>query len=55
MAYKLLGMAVWKGAKWYLRRTYGHLVPSRRVALAGLVALVVAALAVAGRKQLDQA
>ena len=51
MAYKLLGMAVWKGAKWYLRRTYAHLVPSRRVALAGLVALVVAALAVVGRKQ----
>jgi hypothetical protein len=53
MAYKLLGMAVWKGAKWYLRRTYGHLVPSRRVALAGLVALVVAALALAGRKQMN--
>ena len=53
MLYRLLGMAVWKGAKWYLRRTYGHLVPSRRVALAGAVALIVAALAVAGRKQLD--
>jgi hypothetical protein len=53
MGYKLLGMAVWKGAKWYLRRTYGHLVPSRRVVLAGFVALVVAALALAGRKQLN--
>jgi hypothetical protein len=53
VAYKLLGMAVWKGAKWYLRRTYGHLIPSRRVALAGLVALIVAALALAGRKQLN--
>jgi hypothetical protein len=53
MAYKLLGMAVWKGAKWYVRRTYGHLVPSRRVALAGLVALIVAALALAGRRQLN--
>jgi hypothetical protein len=53
MAYKLLGMAVWKGLKWYLRRTYGHLVPSRRVALAGLVALIVAALALAGRRQLN--
>ena len=53
MAYKLLGMAVWKGAKWYLRREYGHLIPSRRVALAGVVAVSVAALAVAGRRQLN--
>ncbi|MEA2273739.1 MAG: hypothetical protein QOI98_2447 [Solirubrobacteraceae bacterium] len=53
MGYKLLGMAVWKGGKWYVRREYGHLVPSRGVVLAGLVALVVAALALAGRKQLN--
>ena len=53
MGYKLLGMAVWKGAKWYVRRTYGHLIPSRRLALATVVALILAALAIAGRKQLD--
>ena len=23
MAYKLLGMAVWRGAKWFVRRKYG--------------------------------
>jgi len=46
-------MAVWKGGKWYLRREYGALVPSRRVALAGLVTLAVAALALAGRRLLD--
>jgi hypothetical protein len=52
VAYKLLGMAVWKGLRWYLRHTYGHLIPSRRVALAGLVAVLVAAIALAGRRQL---
>jgi hypothetical protein len=53
VGYKLLGMAVWKGGKWYVRREYGHLVPSRGVALAGLVALVVAALVFGGRRQLN--
>ena len=35
MGYKLLGFAVWKGAKWYLRRRYGRLVS--RETLAGVV------------------
>ena len=47
MAYRLLGMAVWKGAKLFLRRRYGHLVPSRRVALGALVVSLVAGLALA--------
>lgn len=42
MGYKVLGYAVWKGAKWYVGRRYGHLVPSRRVALAGLAAVTLA-------------
>ena len=36
MAYKLLGMAVWKGAKVFLRRKYGATHAPRPV-LAGLV------------------
>ena len=39
MAYKLLGMAVWKGAKLFLRRRYGAaMLP--KPALAGGVLLV---------------
>ena len=38
MAYKAVGFAVIKGGKWYLNRRYGHVVPSRKVALAGLAA-----------------
>jgi hypothetical protein len=41
-AYTLLGMAVWRGGRWYARRRYGHLVPSRRSALvAGFAGLAV--------------
>ena len=36
MAYKLLGMAVWKGAKLYLRRR----VNARKLALVGGVAVL---------------
>jgi hypothetical protein len=45
--YRLLGMAVWNGSKWFLRRRYGRYVPSRRVAAAGFVGLAVIALALA--------
>lgn len=41
MGYKILGYTVWNGGKWYLGRRYGHLVPSRKVALAGLAAIAV--------------
>jgi hypothetical protein len=48
--YKLLGMVVWRGGKWYLRRSYGYLIPSRRtVALAATVGAIGAA-ALAGRR-----
>jgi hypothetical protein len=42
MGYKILGYAVWNGGKWYLGRRYGHLVPSRRVVVAGLAAVALA-------------
>ncbi|HEV3229072.1 MAG TPA: hypothetical protein VGY97_06330 [Solirubrobacteraceae bacterium] len=47
--YEVLGRVVWRVAKWYLRRTYGHLIPSRRVAAAILVVLGVVAVGLAGR------
>lgn len=42
MAYKALGFVVWKAARWFVARRYGHLVPSRRAALTGLAGLLVA-------------
>jgi hypothetical protein len=47
MLYKLLGMAVWKGAKLVLRRRYGStyvpkpLLAGALLAVAGVVALLV--------------
>jgi hypothetical protein len=49
--YKLLGMAVWKGGKWFVRRRYGRFVPSRRVAAAGFIGLAVAGLALGRSRQ----
>jgi len=46
MGYKLLGFAVWQGARWYLRRRYGALIPSRRVLTGVLVVSAVGTLAV---------
>jgi hypothetical protein len=37
--YKLLGFAVWRGAKWYVRRR----LPSGRATAAGTLGLVAAA------------
>ena len=51
MAYKLLGIAVWKGARWYMGRRFGHLVPSRRIAAGVFVVTVVSALAVAATRR----
>lgn len=44
MFYKVLGMAVWKGAKLVLRRKYGPTYTPKPV-LAGLVILLVGGLA----------
>ncbi|MGI8593998.1 MAG: hypothetical protein ACR2ML_06470 [Solirubrobacteraceae bacterium] len=49
MGYKLLGVAVWRGAKWYLRRRYGG--TPRKVAAGVVVAGALAAgLAAAARQ-----
>jgi hypothetical protein len=55
VGYKILGYVVWNGGKWYLGRRYGHLVPSRRVALAAVAAVGLAAvgLTVAARSGQD--
>jgi len=45
--YKLLGVAVWRGARWYLRRNYGRYLPSRRALSAATVAIAVGGLALA--------
>jgi hypothetical protein len=48
--YEILGRVVWRVAKWYLRRTYGHMIPSRRVAVVVLVTLTVVGAGLAGRR-----
>jgi hypothetical protein len=51
VGYKALGWVVWHGAKWYLRRRYGRLIPSRQVAAGTAVAAAIAVLVVAGAKR----
>lgn len=49
MGYKVLGYVVWNGGKWYVKRRYGWIVPSKTTVLAGAtVAAVVAALLLQG-------
>ena len=51
MFYRLLGMAVWKGGRFYVSRKYGGKVPSRIVAgIGGLLVLVVGALLFSARR-----
>ncbi|MDQ6777797.1 MAG: hypothetical protein M3071_16660 [Actinomycetota bacterium] len=48
MKYKVLGFAVWNGARWYLRRRYAD--KSRKLFVAGVVAAVAAGAAFAQRR-----
>jgi hypothetical protein len=50
MFYKLLGMAVWKGGKVFLRRRYGSAMAPKPLLAGGL--LLVAAAIVLGARQL---
>jgi hypothetical protein len=43
MFYKLLGMAVWNGAKWYLGRRFGPHAAPKALAAGGVLALGIAA------------
>ena len=49
MFYKLLGMAVWKGAKWYLGRRVG----SKALVAGGVLALVVGGAVLAAKRASD--
>jgi hypothetical protein len=48
MGYKLLGFAVWQGGKWYMRRRFKGF--RRKAAIAGVSAMVVAGVVLAGRQ-----
>jgi hypothetical protein len=48
MGYKILGFAVWQGSKWYMRRRMTGV--KAKLAVAGVGALVLAGVAVAGRQ-----
>jgi hypothetical protein len=48
MGYKILGYAVWHGAKWYLNRRFAR---SQRLAAAGVVGVAIVALVVAGGRR----
>ena len=51
MGYRLLGFAVWHGAKWFVRRRYGRLIPSRRVVAGVSVGVAVVGIALAQRRE----
>jgi hypothetical protein len=51
MRYKALGFVVWQGARWYVRRRYARLVPSRRVVAATAVVGAVGVLALAASQR----
>lgn len=48
MGYKILGWAVWHGAKWYMGRRFGR---RKQLAAAGAVGLAVVGLAVASTRR----
>jgi hypothetical protein len=50
-AYTLLGLAVWKSAKFYVNTNYGKYIPSRRQTLIGALVLAVVGGALAGVRQ----
>jgi hypothetical protein len=51
MAYKLLGMAVWKGARWFLRRKYGATMAPKPLLAGGLFAVLVCAALLVARQR----
>ena len=51
MFYRLLGMAVWKGAKLFLRRKYGATYAPKPLVAGGLLAAVVGVLLLAKSRE----
>ena len=50
MAYKLLGIVVWKGGKWFLRRKYGGKAMRVPAVVGGLLVVAGAGVALAARR-----
>jgi hypothetical protein len=51
MFYRLLGMAVWKGGRFYVSRKYGGKLPARALAgIGGLLVLAVGAVLFSARR-----
>jgi hypothetical protein len=51
MFYKLLGMAVWKGARFFLRRRYGPTYAPKPLLAAGVIAIVAGVAVLASRRE----
>jgi hypothetical protein len=51
MFYRMLGMAVWKGAKWFLRRRYGPTRLPRPVLAGALLAVIGGIVALVTRRE----
>jgi len=50
MFYKLLGMVVWNGAKWFLRRKYGPTYAPKPLLAGGVIAIVAGVAILAARR-----
>jgi hypothetical protein len=53
MFYKLLGMVVWNGAKFFLRRKYGPTYAPKPLLAAGVLAIVAGVAILAARRDSD--
>jgi hypothetical protein len=51
MFYKLLGMVVWNGAKFFLRRKYGPTYAPKPVLAGAVIAVVAGAAVLAARRE----
>jgi hypothetical protein len=46
MGYKILGYAVWQVGRWYVRRRFAAMLPSRRVIAGALAVTAIGATAI---------
>jgi hypothetical protein len=53
MFYKLLGMVVWNGAKFFLRRKYGPTYAPKPLIAAGVLAVVAGVALLAAKRDSD--
>ena len=53
MFYKVLGMVVWNGAKFFLRRKYGPTYAPKPLLAAGVLAIVAGVAILAARRDSD--